>query len=188
MQSAADPPRSSLALAMGKCRFNTLWLRVSKYEWVEAVPGNEWEAQCSLCHKKIKLGTMGRMALESHMKSAKHLACPATTQRQAPILQFCAANPMLTSTVTSAATTQPGNIRALCGSTPTLKAEVMWTLKMILDHHSYTSNENISKLFKVMFPDWEIAATFTCVLSQDCLYYQVWSGPFHHQTNDRPGQ
>ena len=69
---------------MGKCRFNPLWLSDSKYDWVQAVPGNEWEAQCSLCRKKFKLGTMGHMALESHMKSAKHLVCSAATKGRHP--------------------------------------------------------------------------------------------------------
>lgn len=69
-----------------------------------------------------------------------------------PIYQFCTANLMLfTLAASSTEPTQQGDIQALCGSTPTLKAELMWTLKRISDHHSYTSNENISKLFKVMF-------------------------------------
>ena len=137
-------------------------------------------AACAI--KKLKLCTMGHMALELHINSAKHLACSAATRRQAPISQFCVANSMLTSTVTSAASstepTQPGNIRALCGSKPALKAEVTWTLKMILDHHSYTSNKNISELFKVMFPNSEIAATFTCGSNKTAYITKFGLAPF----------
>lgn len=31
-----------------------------------------------------------------------------------------------------------------------------------LDHHSYTSNDEIGTIFKTMFPDSEIAAATTC--------------------------
>lgn len=48
------------------------------------------------------------------------------------------------------------------GGAPTLRAEVLWILKTITDHHSYSSNEGISELFKVMFSDSEVASTFTC--------------------------
>ena len=43
---------------------------------------------------------------------------------------------------------------------PTFQAEVVWTLKTISQHHSYTSNEDITDLFKIMFPDSDIASTF----------------------------
>jgi len=43
-----------------------------------------------------------------------------------------------------------------------LKAEVLWTSETISSHCSYNSNENIKKIFRVMFPDSQIAAKFTC--------------------------
>ncbi len=39
----------------------------------------------------------------------------------------------------------------------------MWVLKTISEHHSYTSNENITEIFKTMFPDSEV-----------CSYILVW--------------
>ncbi|KAJ8414383.1 hypothetical protein AAFF_G00052530, partial [Aldrovandia affinis] len=48
------------------------------------------------------------------------------------------------------------------GSTPTLVAEVMWTLETVVKHQSYNSNEGIGKLFAPMFPDSDIAKTFAC--------------------------
>ena len=41
-----------------------------------------------------------------------------------------------------------------------LQAEVLSTLKTISQHLSYTSNEGITDLFKIMFPDSDIASTF----------------------------
>ncbi|XP_028296859.1 uncharacterized protein LOC114458643 [Gouania willdenowi] len=43
-----------------------------------------------------------------------------------------------------------------------MKAEVLWTLNTIAKHQSYNGNEGISELFKSMFPDSDIATTFTC--------------------------
>ena len=42
-----------------------------------------------------------------------------------------------------------------------VKAELLWTLKTISSHCSYSSNENIEKIFRVMFSDSQIAAKFT---------------------------
>lgn len=47
-------------------------------------------------------------------------------------------------------------------STPTLKAEVLWTLNNIAKHQSSNGNKGISELFKCMFPASDIANTFTC--------------------------
>jgi hypothetical protein len=38
----------------------------------------------------------------------------------------------------------------------TKKAEVMWTLHTICNHHSYNSNTDIEKLFKAMFPEMTV--------------------------------
>ena len=39
-------------------------------------------------------------------------------------------------------------------------SEIRWTLKVIVSHYSYNSCQNISDLFKAMFPDSAIAAQF----------------------------
>lgn len=54
------------------------------------------------------------------------------------------------------------DLRTTFGSTPTMKAEVLWTLNTIAKHQSYNGNQGISELFKCMFPDSDIAKTFTC--------------------------
>ena len=42
-----------------------------------------------------------------------------------------------------------------------LKAEIIWTMRTIMKHESYKSNENINNIFQSMFPDSEIARKFT---------------------------
>ena len=44
----------------------------------------------------------------------------------------------------------------------TLKAEILWALKVIMSHYSYKSCEGTSKLFQAMFPDSRIASQFSC--------------------------
>lgn len=54
------------------------------------------------------------------------------------------------------------DLRTTFGSTPTLKAEVLWTLNTVAKHMSYNSSDSIAKLFKCMFPDSDIASVFAC--------------------------
>lgn len=48
------------------------------------------------------------------------------------------------------------------GSTPTLVAQVVWTLETVVKHQYYNSNEGIGKLFAHMSPNSDIAKTFAC--------------------------
>ena len=43
-----------------------------------------------------------------------------------------------------------------------LKAETLWTLKLVANHYSFNSSADMAKLFSAMFPDSEIAKQFTC--------------------------
>ena len=52
--------------------------------------------------------------------------------------------------------------QSLLGSNATLKAEIRWTLKVIRSHYSFKSCEDISSIFKFMFPDCERAKHFAC--------------------------
>src|SRR4029434_10434808 len=68
-------------------------------------------------------------------------------------------------TVCAAAPPPPAttsDLRVTMGATPTLRAEALWCLNTAVKHHSLNSNEGISELFKEMFPDSDIAKSFTC--------------------------
>ena len=43
-----------------------------------------------------------------------------------------------------------------------LKAEILWTLKLITSHYSFNSSKDTSHLFSAMFPDSHIAQQFPC--------------------------
>ncbi|XP_063761275.1 uncharacterized protein LOC134878988 isoform X2 [Eleginops maclovinus] len=169
---------------MGKCKFNEAWRDKRAFHWVKPVENNVFEAFCTVCKKKIQLGTMGVKALESHAKSAKHISSmkvkdqtpsvagvfqPANVSQLADNLSEVAgnvnqpaANVTATALPATSATPVSVDLRTAFGSTPTMKAEVLWTLNTVAKHQSYNSNENVSDLFKFMFPDSDIATTFTC--------------------------
>ena len=54
----------------------------------------------------------------------------------------------------------------------TLRAEVIWTMKLVTSHQSYNSSDDMSDLFKDMFHDSEIAKKFQCG-SRKASYYAV---------------
>ena len=43
-----------------------------------------------------------------------------------------------------------------------LKAETLWTLKLITSHYSFNSSKDTSQLSSAMFPDSQIASQFAC--------------------------
>lgn len=168
---------------MGKCKFNEAWLDKNSFRrWLKPVHNNVFEAFCAICKKRIQLGTMGMKALESHAKSSKHMnalngqkqtpstACvfqPTNVSQLAANMSEAAAGANVSQLAASAAdppamTATRVDLRTAFGSTPTMKAEVLWTLNTIAKHQSYNGNEGISELFKCMFPDSDIAKTFTC--------------------------
>ena len=55
----------------------------------------------------------------------------------------------------------------------TLKAEILWTLHTVTQHCVFTSNDDVSKLFPIMFPDSGIAKVVTlinCMKTNICAY------------------
>ena len=54
------------------------------------------------------------------------------------------------------------SMRAVCGTSTTLQAEVIWTLYTVSHHNSYSANSAVSQLFPIMFPDSMIAKSFSC--------------------------
>ena len=63
-----------------------------------------------------------------------------------------------TSEVTAA--TPPS--RTLVSSDDVLHAEVLWVLKVLTSSYSFNSCKDISNLFSKMFPDSQIAQSFSC--------------------------
>ncbi|TKS80447.1 hypothetical protein D9C73_013320 [Collichthys lucidus] len=156
---------------MGKCTFNSAWLDDDEMKrWLKPVANNKYQAFCTLCKKTLELASLGLKALHSHAKSERHQLSVKGLQRVQAITQFC--SPSLPGSSSSrdsgcptpATSSRPSTSSATgtFGSTATLKAEVLWVLNTVTKHQSYRGNEDISELFQTMFPDSDIAKTFTC--------------------------
>src|SRR4029434_7532349 len=96
----------------------------------------------------LKLASLVIKALESHGRSEKHNATLKSQQQTPAITQFCSGSlgaspgPSATQSALSTLTpTTPVSDLRTASSTPTLKAEVLWTLHTVAKHQSYKSND-----------------------------------------------
>ncbi|KAL7835652.1 hypothetical protein SRHO_G00279990 [Serrasalmus rhombeus] len=103
---------------------------------------------------------MGVKAVESHMKGGKHLRYMAAAKYSKPglIPALFAAPP----NVASSDATSQSTIKNFVSPPETQKAEVIWVLHTVMRHNSFKSNEEISEVFAAMFPDSQLAKSFSC--------------------------
>ncbi|KAJ8048381.1 hypothetical protein HOLleu_00669 [Holothuria leucospilota] len=105
---------------------------------------------------------MGEAALSIHMKGRKHVdSCKEMGGQSTDLLSF-----MKRSQGAAAASADSQSDRSTLDSfvtkEQTLKAEVLWALKIVEAHYSYHSSAGSDKLFQEMFPDSKIAKEFSC--------------------------
>ena len=144
------------------------------------------KAFCKCCDRMIDISNMGESALKSHMKSEKHknnsrigggqpvtlssfgfVSCgngnsaeagkAGTSQSQQQPAMIIPPPPQDTATPRS----QP-SLEGHVTKDNVLKAETLWTLKLITSHYSFNSSKDTSELFSAMFPDSQIASQFAC--------------------------
>ena len=144
---------------------------------------------------------MGMGAFKSHMKSEQHnqivkyKQSPFTqsitdffggTNKSAPTtnksgeqVSSSVAIPEQTSNVGTVPVLSPST--SLIISEDVLHAEVLWVIKVITSHYSFSSCKDISCLFSKMFPASQIAQSFLCGATKcACL---AWFGiyPYFHE-------
>ncbi|KAI2665830.1 putative kinetochore protein SPC25 [Labeo rohita] len=99
-------------------------------------------------------------------KNTTSVSASCTDESPAATVSSINESPSATSSSTrespAAKTPDRNDLRVLFGSTSTLKSEVLWAMRTVCCHGSYKSNDHIEKIFRVMFPDSELAATFSC--------------------------
>lgn len=145
---------------MGKCKFNDKWMEEDAFRrWLAPAENNE--AMCKLCKKTFSLGTMGLKAVELHMKGGKHQRYVAAARHSGARLipALFAARP---NDVTSSDATSQSAITSFISPPDTQKAEVLWVLHTVTRHNSFKSNDDIQGVFAAMFPDSQLAKSFTC--------------------------
>ncbi|KAJ8043765.1 hypothetical protein HOLleu_11016 [Holothuria leucospilota] len=129
---------------------------------------------------------MGQSALKSHMKGKLHQSVCGDYSRQTAagsvITNFftsrstsSSVDPETGSSCTTENSQASGSVTAgrsvdtYVVADDILKAEVLWAIKVVMNHYSFNSCQNVSKLFTSMFPDSQIAKTFSCGATK-CAY------------------
>ena len=174
-----------------KCVFNKKWTVEDRFSWVRAHT-NKHNAYCSVCSKVIDLSDMGRYALQSHMKSKKHVNLASLVREPANInikdfilkKEKDDVNANTNSNIEllnipgppAIATVLPIGlpvVKPLVIKDVVMKAEIIHTLHLITSHHSYKSSEISKDMYRSMFPDSEIAKQFSCG-ERKCAYIAVF--------------
>ena len=144
-------------------------------------------AFCNVCQKAFDISNMGEAALKSHAKGAKHVhalkekleltknskisdfvvqASTSTTAR--PVA--CTSGSIVSKESDSERTGTVG-LSAFVTNDNVLKAEILWTLKVVTSHFSFNSSLKVPWLFQSMFPDSLIATKMT-MSERKCAYFE----------------
>ena len=163
--------------------FNSAWLQEELFKpWLGTVEKDNHKARCIVCGLTFELSNMGKQALISHSKGKKHvkkMKHASKTKQQQLKSFFVPKSKGTQSTDTSqtedlkVADTPTGIALASTSTTSAtliqcisrddvLNAEVLWAIKTVMLHYSMNSSSNTGKLFKMMFPDSQIAQKFSC--------------------------
>ena len=169
------------------CIYNQQWELNSKYKgWLTAFKADRKKAFCKCCDRMIDISNMGESAVKSHMRSIRHknnstiggeqavtlssfsfVSCgngnsgeagkTGTSQSQQQAIMTIPPPPQDDATQRSQTTLEGHVIKD-----NVLKAETLWTLKLITSHYSFNSSKDTSQLFSAMFLDSQIARQFAC--------------------------
>lgn len=152
-----------------------------QFPWVKEHPNDKFSAMCTWCKTVINITSMGRTALKSHAKSAKHVLQESNRKKCLPIGMFfkTADNPVPGTSSSCAqqppplpppAATdlqpipaqqapQPKNaIKSFVLAESVTKSEVFWCLEIVMNHIPFRVAARCAENFKVQFPDSDIAA------------------------------
>ena len=174
---------------MPGCTFQKRWLSLDDYKiWIQESKSVNF-ATCKFCRKEIDLRGMGKSALKSHLRGKKHQDFAKADQSKVSGLSrffkkndsdssSCTSSPLSCSTspkkhlsesLSTASTPSPSTsgasvstISDFVAKEDVLKSEIYWTLYTVVKHHSFNSNSGIGDMFKLMFPDSNIASKFGC--------------------------
>lgn len=157
--------------------FNWKWW--DKYEWLRFTNVVK-RAKCVVCQKTFDVSNVSEHAVLSHMNGAKHKSLMSFINkkmsyfiRSSESCEVSSSAPSGTGNADASVAIVPGpsqpvissgasNIYQFSSSNDVLKAEVLWTLHVVVSHGSYNSCSHASQMLRKMFPDSNIAAKFSC--------------------------
>ena len=162
-------------MPQGQMKFSELWLTSldkngqKLSEWC-GKGQNEYYASCKFCDTQIQCDNAGKAQVVQHSTKKKHIEAMKhiLDQKQSKLL-FSLAQ--------SGESSAPSTSKALAITFPdddSLKAEVLWLLKLAVSNFSFRSTGEIGILFQSMFPYSKIAAKFS--LGQTKSSYVISEG------------
>lgn len=141
--------------------------------WSKSVPGNVYQAYCSTCRKNLRIPVeydgdhSSRITLGQHQTQTAR-RCHADFEYITILFsrhnrneykecvslvytRISCCDSFFHTFISRCKNTQP---KWLKGCTSTLKS--LWAMRTVSCHDSYKSNDDIKKIFRVMFPDSEL--------------------------------
>ena len=119
---------------------------------------------------------MGESGLTSHMKGKKYKErAPSSSTLDFYFQKSSVPVPTATPKGTSR------TLNKMLINSSVLQAEVRWALKVVMSRYSKSSCNDVTELFKTMFPDSDIAKSFTCAKTK-CRYMIVYDLALHFQS------
>ena len=123
-------------------------------------------AKCKLCpipQNKIELSNMVKRAIKSHAKGKKHcdrlaLHIQCSRIKFTPVLKGSAESPGASSTSACSST-----LNKFLVPKAATDAEIRWCLKNVVSSYSFRSCDELSDLFRSMFPDSTITERQMCI-------------------------
>ena len=102
--------------------------------------------QCSVSHKVVELSSSGKSELTDHGKGKKHRNALSKVQN------FFKPRSSMSSSETAPLTPSL--------SSDAMKAEIIWTLKSVMNGNSARLNKNMNETLVAMFPEFEATKSF----------------------------
>lgn len=145
-----------------KTTFQRAWLEIPDYsQWLREVKNDKFSAMCLYCKSVFSLSNMGKQAISSHVKSKKHKIAISSKNESGSLKsifeqpnQKTVSNQM---TVSDQKTLPDQTMQTFVTPNKVTEAEILWCLHCVTEHSSFRSNARTVSLFKLMFPDSNIA-------------------------------
>ena len=117
---------------------------------------------------------MGEAALRSHANGAKHRQLAIISDR-ARVSDFFRpaqqrpSGPAICQAIASSSSAPPNSLTSFVSGNDSLRAEVLWCLKVVCSHYFCNSRAGLSELCWAMYPDSDVARRFSCS-ERKCAY------------------
>ena len=139
------------------CVFNEVWLKDLKFsKWLQKAE-SKTKTERKLCRTVIDISTIGVSALNSHAKQNKHSQIISNTKTHS-ILYFYKSTAAVKQSAPECS--KQSTFTNLGTGKSSVKAEIIWTLKVVKSYFSFCLYVGLNYLFRTMFHDSQIAKSF----------------------------